>query len=59
MKEKFIKTNDEYTANLLRESGFKELAKEGSKWVFINDPDKITFSTDNLRDVHKTNILNF
>lgn len=57
MQKKFIKTSDEYTANMLRESGLHELAKEGSKWVFINQPDKMTFSIDDMKDVHQTDIL--
>ena len=59
MKQKFIKTNDEQTANLLREQGLIELDKEDGKWVFVNDTDKIQFSIDNLKGVQKTNILHF
>ena len=58
MKNKFIKTSDEKTANLLRESGLVEVGKEGDKWVFVNN-DKIQFSTDNLRGCQQTDILLF
>jgi len=59
MKQQFIKTNDEQTANLLRERGLIELDKEDGKWVFVNDTDKMKFSIDNLKGVQKTNILHF
>ena len=54
----FIKTDDEQTAKLLREAGFPELAKEGSKWVFVNQGNKIEFSSDDKKMTH-TNILTF
>ncbi len=59
MQEKFIKTSDESTAILLRNAGLIELDKEGSKWVFVNDTDKMKFSVDNLKGVQKTSILHF
>lgn len=59
MNNKFIKTSDEATAILLRESGLIELEKEADKWVFINEPNKIQFSSDNLKDAHTTSILHF
>ena len=46
---KFVKTNDPGTADLLREAGFPELAKEGDKWVFVNEPHKIEFSSNNMK----------
>lgn len=49
MENHFIKTDDEHTANLLRQSGLHELAKEGSKWVFIAEQDKIDFSSSDLK----------
>lgn len=45
MKNHFVKTSDENTANLLRKAGLQELAREGDKWVFISD-DKKTFSLE-------------
>ena len=57
MKRNFVKTSDEYTANLLREAGLTELAKEGEKWVFINDVDKVNFSNDEMKKCHTTDIL--
>lgn len=59
MDKKFIKTSDEETANLLRSSGLMELAKEGDKWVFVNEINKIQFSKDKMKDVHTTDILHF
>lgn len=58
MKNKFVKTSDENTAKILREAGLHELAKEGNKWVFINEPDKVVFSSDD-NAMHYTNILTF
>lgn len=58
MKNKFIKTTDKDTADILREAGFIEVGKEGNKWVFINN-DKIQFSMDEMKDVHITDILHF
>ena len=49
MKQKFIKTSDEQTANLLREAGYVELAKEGNRFVFINDSNKMDFSSSDLK----------
>ena len=59
MDKKFIKTSDEETANLLRASGLMELSKEGDKWVFVNEINKIQFSKDKMKDVHTTDILHF
>lgn len=59
MKKNFIKTTDKHTAELLREAGLKELAKEGNRWVFINEPNKLDFSTDDQKNIHATNILCF
>lgn len=55
----FVKTSDEETANLLRASGLTELEKEADKWVFINEPNKIQFSNDKMKDAHTTDILHF
>lgn len=49
MKSHFINTSDKETAEMLRNLGFQELPKSGSFWVFINEPDKIMFSSDNLK----------
>ena len=47
----FVKTTDPDMAEYLRKAGFVELAKEGSRWVFINEVNKmIGFSAD-LKDV--------
>lgn len=59
MDKKFIKTSDEETANLLRASGLMELAKEGDKWVFVNEINKKNFSKDKMKDAHTTDILHF
>ena len=57
-KKNFIKTSDEKTAAILRESGLLELAKEGDKWVFVNNNENVNFSAD-IKDVMITNILHF
>jgi len=46
MKGKFVKTSDEHTAKLLREAGLHELAKEGNRWVFVAEPEKMEFASD-------------
>lgn len=55
----FIKTSDEHTAILLREAGLPELAKEGNKWVFVNDHDNVVFSSDENKKMFYTNKLSF
>lgn len=57
--KKFVKTSDEQTANLLRDAGLHELAKEGNKWVFVNEPDKLNFSADETKNIEQSNILCF
>lgn len=57
MKQNFIKTSDEHTAKLLRQSGLTELPKEGSMWVFVNDNNKITM--EEMKGVQLTDILRF
>lgn len=49
MKQKFIKTSDEHTAKLLRDAGYVELAKEGNRFVFINDINKTEFSSSDVK----------
>lgn len=44
MKEYFVKTSDEATAEYLRSHGFKELAKEDNRWVFINEQANLDFT---------------
>lgn len=51
----FIKTQDTDTANLLRANGFTELAKEGSLFVFINQPGKMNFSESDMKKLIFTN----
>ena len=58
MKDNFIATSDEATAEELRKLGFQELPKQGSRWMFVNDK-KINFSMDGMKDVQATNILHF
>ena len=49
MKANFINTTDIETADLLRRLGFKELPKSGNRFVFINEPNKIQFSSENMK----------
>lgn len=57
-KLNFVCTTDEQTANTLRDLGYPELPKDGSRWVFVNAKDKSEFSSENLK-VHYTDILTF
>lgn len=59
MKGKFIKTSDANTAQILRESGLLELAKEDDKWVFVNEKDKLNFEVNDYKECHTTDILHF
>ena len=54
----FINTTDEQTAETLRSLGFKELPKSGNRFVFINEPNKIQFSSDDMK-MNFTNVLTF
>lgn len=54
----FINTTDIETADLLRKLGFKELPKSGNRFVFINEPNKIQFSSEYLK-LNFTNTLTF
>lgn len=56
-KKKFVKTSDAATAQLLREAGYPELAKEGNKWVFVNQGKVIEFASQDA--ITHTNILTF
>ena len=56
----FIKTDDAHTAELLRDAGLYELAKEGDRWVFVNSVEKkIDFSSSNKSKMIFDNKLNF
>ena len=59
MKNQFIKTSDASTAKSLRNAGLIELAKEGDKWDFVNEKDKLKFEVDDLDGCHVSNILRF
>ena len=54
----FVKTSDPETAKALRDIGLQELAKEGSRWVFINEPNKMSFSSKEMK-LNYTNTLTF
>ena len=58
MNNTFIKTQDEDTAKLLREAGYIELAKEGNRWVFVNN-DKIKVTMEVMKNVQLTDVLHF
>lgn len=55
MKKKFILTQEESTAELLRKDGFTFKGKQGKTYLFINDG-KLTFSEAEHKVVY-TNIL--
>ena len=54
----FIQTTDAETVATLRSLGFKELPKSGDRFVFINEPNKIQFSSDNMK-MNFTDVLTF
>lgn len=39
-KQLFVKTTDEYTANLLIKQNFTLLSFDGKVWTFVNDVNK-------------------
>lgn len=53
-KQNFIMTSDQHTAEILRNSGYKELPKQGQLFCFIND-NKLMFS-DNKNVVFSNNL---
>lgn len=56
--KQFINTVDPDTADILRKYGFKELPKSGNKYVFINEPNKIQFSSQDMQ-MSYTDVLTF
>lgn len=51
MERHFVKTKDPDVAEQLRDAGFIELAKEGNRFVFLNEPtkiDRLNFADVNL-----------
>ena len=52
----FICTTDPDTAKMLKKLGYEELPKQGNRWMFLNNQDKIVFSSDNFK-LHYTNNL--
>ncbi len=57
-KNQFINTTDPVTAEILRHAGFQELPKSGNKYVFINEPNKIQFSSQDMK-MNYTDVLTF
>jgi hypothetical protein len=55
-KKHFIATSDEKTAETLRKLGFHELPKEGSCWMFVNEPEKAIFDEEDMK-LNYTNML--
>ena len=58
-KMQFLKTSDESTAEMLRNSGFTELTEQSSAYYcFLNDG-KLTFNENEEinKNIHFTNIL--
>lgn len=54
-KTNFVKTSSESVAQELRSNGFKELPKEGDKFVFINkttDEDRMSLTFDESKVVY-------
>lgn len=57
MGKHFVKTSDSETATKLRECGFRELNKEGNLFVFVNENEKLCFSSVDQSKVTYTNSL--
>ena len=58
-KQHFVCTTDKHTAEMLRELGYPELPKDGSRWVFVNPTsNEVVFQGDNV-DIHYTDKLTF
>lgn len=53
MDKDFILTNSSKTAKILINEGYTKISEDGSHWIFINNGNKITFSS--LEDVIFTN----
>lgn len=45
----FVKTTDPKTAEYLRRAGFVELKKEGDRFVFLNEINKVNFDDKDLK----------
>ena len=54
----FIATSDENTAEILRKLGFYELEKQGNQWMFVNQPERLTFASDDMK-LNYTDMLAF
>ncbi len=48
MKQKFIRTSDSETRDVLKSKGFTEVSKSYGIYIFLNDR-KMTFDTSNLK----------
>lgn len=59
MNQKFIKSNDDETIELLRNLGFQQVNEQNGSVTFINDAN-LRFSKDlDQSKLHFTNILTF
>lgn len=54
---KFIRTDDQTTANTFTKHGLHMMPKQGKYWMFVNEPFKMTFEYDTSK-VSYTNKLN-
>lgn len=52
---KFIKTTNKDTYEIMKKLGFNLISSSENEWVFINEPNKIVFG--NVDDIIYTNIL--
>ncbi len=59
MEKHFVKTKDPDVAKQLREAGFIELAKEGERYVFLNEMHKIDIMNFDKKDLNFDNKLMF
>lgn len=56
MNYNFIKTEQEHLAQLLRQSGFTELKRDGKLFVFVNDG-KMNFSDKDKKEIIYSDVL--
>lgn len=60
MKQRFIITQDEQTAQILLASNFKLVNQVGTTYTFLNDaPKNFSFANFDKTKIAYTNILNF
>lgn len=57
MKQNFIRTQDEHTANCLLKLGYHQIHKNDNFFVFINDQSLKFDNSINIKNLNFTNML--